>query len=289
LEQVEQEQDQVHQYIHQYVLEPVEQEFDTDAAEVDESKFIWTVDDMTDYNLGIETDLLQKCKEELEPGKFDQKILVNTAVLTLEHQGVIQLLRWIKLAALWDTTEDKEEINLLNVSWFINSIGYNKAYYTPRYNLDIGDDAPADTTWEVVSQDFLCRAFSDVFIEEIISKSRETFLSVEDTQTIIFCQINMHKNMCLFHDKELQISDLTIDMKLNKFRGRYNVAFENLPDNRTRQAYKTEVLEEAWVNSNSGNKFYQGGERKGDGLPYKIFTCTARKIATLFECYVGYW
>jgi hypothetical protein len=65
-EQVEQEQDWVHQYVQQYVSTPVEQVFEKDGVEVDKIKFIWTVDDMTDYNLGIETDLLQKYKEELK-------------------------------------------------------------------------------------------------------------------------------------------------------------------------------------------------------------------------------
>jgi hypothetical protein len=101
LEQVEQD-----QYVQQYVSTPVDQVFVKDPAVVDESKFISTVDEMTDYNLGIKTDLFHTYKEELRPRKFDKKILVYTVDPTIEHQGVIQLSRWIKLAALWEPTDD---------------------------------------------------------------------------------------------------------------------------------------------------------------------------------------
>jgi hypothetical protein len=43
--------------------------------------------EMTDYNLGIETDEFHKYKEVLQPINFYQKILVNTVDPTIEHQS----------------------------------------------------------------------------------------------------------------------------------------------------------------------------------------------------------
>ena len=192
----------------------------------DESKFIWTIDDMAKYNDDYQKETLQESGEVIRTRSFDQKILVDSEQGKGQKDkntgGPMKIVTWIKLVGRWRPTLKRNMCDYKKKTWSIVSQDYNPiSDKLPKYNPDLGDKAPLNLLWEDATESFIRSGFNSKLMATMITDLQRIAkktkpISMYQVDTVTYNQVDCHDHQCTFVEKELQVGAIKFDAATNQ-------------------------------------------------------------------------